>query len=50
LAALRACNLAGCGSHDFAGDQFHARDEQDDYRSDPKDKKSRLHDLIPSIS
>ena len=43
LAAWHAGNLAGRWRKDFAGNQLHARKQEDDDRSDPKDRDSRRH-------
>jgi len=43
LIAWRTEDLAGRRGDDFAGDQLHAREQEDDHRGDPKDRESRGH-------
>jgi hypothetical protein len=40
LAAWHAGNLARRRRKDFAGNQLHTRQQEDDYRGDPKDRES----------
>jgi hypothetical protein len=46
----RAGQLAGCMGDDLARNQLHARKQEDDYRSDPKDPESRRHSLMLIVS